>query len=253
MSPRATILALGVCHLCGGVAAAILSADQPAFSSAILVALIFCQTSLLGAWCGLGPTYWLFRLIGLAGGAAYLAIELGLGIGELEGEIILLVVVATGVVAGVTWVFRLLNVVISRLDSNEEDAREGLQFSIRHLLLLTLAVACLLTVGRLLAPVLIGIEMLADVIVLALCYSAVSLTSLWAILGLGHPGLRVFVVFFIAVGAGYFAGYTVDNEIVFWVSTTVLQAVLLLLSLTVVRQTGYRVLIQNPRKTIRRY
>jgi hypothetical protein len=53
------ILVLVVIHVVAGIVSACLSADQPAFSSAIFIGIVFCQTCLLGMWAGLGTTHWM--------------------------------------------------------------------------------------------------------------------------------------------------------------------------------------------------
>lgn len=242
------ILVLLFVHVVAGAAAGFLSEDGPALSSAIFLGIVFCQTCLLGMWSGLGTTHWTVRLVGLAVGSTYLAVELGLGIAELEVEVFVLAILPCVLVTLATWIIRLFRGTLRRVEPAQTNVKEGLQFSIRHLMLLTFAVACLTTVGKLLAPTLANIDILAVVVVLGLCYVSVSLTSIWAILGTGHPVVRSFFVVVIAVIAGLLAGYVVDNggEMFFWLSTTVLQAVLLIASLTVIRRVGYRFVARCP-------
>lgn len=236
------ILILLVVHIVAGALASFLSEDDPAVSSAIFLGIVFCQTCLLGMWSGLGAAHWIVRLVGLAIGSTYLAVELGLGIDELDFEVFVLAVLPCVLVALSTWFIRLFRGTLRRVEAGPTNVKEGLQFSIRHLMLLTFAVACLTTVGKLLAPTLANIDILATVVVLGLCYVSVALASIWAILGTGHAVVRSFFVVVIAIMAGLLAGYVVHHggEIGFWLSTTALQAVLLIASLTVIRRAGYR-------------
>lgn len=49
-------------HGAGVVVAAFASADAPAPSSALFIALVFCQTSLIGMWGGFGRSQFMFSL-----------------------------------------------------------------------------------------------------------------------------------------------------------------------------------------------
>ncbi len=87
-----------------------------------------------------------------------------------------------------------------------------------------------------------GLDMFAQIVVLALCYSAVALTSIWAMLGSGRPVIRSIFVVPIAILGGFVGGYGIDEgaDILFWVATSGLQAVFLIGSLCLVRAVGYR-------------
>ena len=111
-----------------------------------------------------------------------------------------------------------------------------MQFSIRDLLLLTFVVACLTMAAKLLAPDLGAVETAA---ISALWCTTLALASVWAILGSGRPILRGIVVAAIALVAAIVVGY-LHAEILFWVSLIGLQAVLLVGSLGLIREAGYR-------------
>jgi hypothetical protein len=238
------IPALILAHFFAGIVSAFLSADQPAPTSAVLIAIVFCQASLLGMWGGLGSTNWLVRCLGVTAGIMYLYVELGLGISELDFAVFCLVAIATCLVGAITWLVRLFKAVLKKGVAAESETREGLQFTIRHLMLLTLLIACLMTVGKLLAPLVQGSHLTAQIAVLGVCYAAVALASIWAILGLGRPVIRSIFVVLISLGAGAAGGYVIESSgsIGFWIATTVLQAILLVGSLCVVRGAGYRLL-----------
>lgn len=239
---RAAIILLTAFHVVAGVVMALFAANQPAVSSALFISLVFCQTSLVGMWCGFGHTHWMLRLIGLAVGVVLLTVLLCLGLeSDPRTLLFLLVFVATLVVAAVTWCVRRLKARLVRVGVATASSREGLQFTIRHLMLFTLAVACLVTLGKLSAPYLPGIDLGARLLVLALCFVAVALASIWAMLGSGSPVLRMMPVLAIAGASGAVAALAFAHTgYVFWVSLTMLEALYLAGSLGVVRRCGYR-------------
>lgn len=237
----AIVALLGV-HAVGGVVGASLSADQPSFSSGVFFALITSQATLLGMWSGLGMKHGLVRLLVLGLGIPLLANVLAWGISEADWEIHIFLLIAASLAALPTWLLRLGKVRLGRIGV-ETPSREGLQFTIKHLLLLTFVVACLLTLGKALAPHVRASHLLAQLTVLAICFVSVALTALWAMLGLGNPWLRGLLVMGIAVGAGITVGYSLEiSRIGFWIFVSLMQAVYLLGSLFVFRKLGYRLL-----------
>jgi len=238
-------LLIGV-HAIAGIVLAFFSADPPAVSSALFLSLIFCQTSLLGMWCGLGTSHWLLRLVGLIVGAGGLAIMLGAGIGKLSGEIISVVVAAVLLVAAVTWIVRWLKGAMQQIPDSTPDAREGLQFTIRHLLVLTFVVACLVTIGKALAPRLPHFHDVTMLSAIAVCFVSVALVAIWAILGLGQVLFRSLVLFVISAIVGWILARVIDEgDDIFWTSTTILQATYLMGSLLAIRACGYRFLARH--------
>ncbi len=245
------MLALIAAHAIVGSFAALASDHNPTAASAFFFALMMCQTSLLGIWGGVGLTPGVLRLIGLVVGSGLLGTVLGLGLGRIAIGIYFLVYIVMSLVAGAAWLVRLTKARLVRLGSDSLPAREGLQFTIQHLLLLTLVVACLLTIGKLLAPRLWGLDLVAAVAVLGACFVAVALASLWAMLGLGRPFVRSLVVFPLAAGAGWIGEIVIrDDNFPFWIAVTLTQAVLLVASLAVVRYNGYRLAAKREEGTV---
>jgi hypothetical protein len=242
-SRQTAIFMLIAGHVVAAIISAILADDQPAFSSGVFFALVVCQATLVGMWGGLGRTNGVLRLIGLATAIVLLATLLGLGLGDPDALMYFFVFIATSAVALPTWIVRLWKARIGHL-GEEAPSREGLQFTIKHLMLLTFAVACLVTVGKALAPYVHGANIAMEVAVLAICFGAVALVSLWAMLGLGQPVVRIVVAVLIALGAGAIGGYVLDGptDQIFWVFVALAQAVCVLGSLSVVRASGYRLL-----------
>ena len=239
---RAALSVLLIIHAAAGIYLGAVSPATPAILMAFFLAVVFCQASLVGLWSGLSAQHGMLRLVGLIAGAAFLAIECNLGIGQLSLEIAFFAALPCVLVAGMTWVARRYKGKLSRLDSGQSEKTEALQFSIRHLLLLTFAVACLVAVGKTLAPVTRGLDILAQITVLGVGYTVVALTSIWAVLGTGRPMLRSPFVVLMAAVAGAVSGYTADagRDLWFWASVNGLQTIFLVATLWVVRAAGYR-------------
>jgi hypothetical protein len=127
-------------------------------------------------------------------------------------------------------------------------ASEGIQFSIRHLLLATAIVAVVLGIGR-------GVRTITDtqwvnVVAVAIfppCFIMVELATLWASLGIGRPIPRLAVVIptaFVvgAVPAFYLPGPPTQEswQYFIWPAIVGLQALITAGSLLVVRSCGWR-------------
>ncbi len=157
------ILALIVAHGVIGVSSCILSADKPAVSSAALIAIVFSQSSLVGMWGGLGHTRFIVRLLVVAAGTVCLYAVLGLGIEQLDWNVYFLVAFPTFLVSCVCWLIRLVGASLQTTGCHaEQRTREGLRFSIWHLMQLTFVVACLLVVGKLFVSSARGLDLLAQ-------------------------------------------------------------------------------------------
>ena len=167
----------------------------------------------------------------------------GLGIDELDDGIFFLVMLSTFAVAVVTWSVRLLKSTVIRIyDPNQLETKERLQFTIRQLMLFTFVVACLLTIGRLLTPFFDGIFDIVLLSLLSLCFIAVALTSIWAMLGRGSPLLRSIILLTIAAISGGAFDFFYGEDFFLWTCITIMQALFLIGSLGVLRYLGYRVL-----------
>lgn len=236
---RHPIVRLVAIHLAAGLISALFSVDRPAFSSGVLLGLTFCQLSLLGMWFGFGRMPFFLRLLILTLGTAYLAVQLGLGIDELSPRTVWVTSIAGILVAGVTWAIRLVRAVVASDRTSPE--KEGLQFAIRHLMLLTFVVACLTMLGRLLTPLVADMGPLAAVTALGVCFVAVALASLWAWLGSGAPKYRSIFALLIAAASGLMGAFIHDRtNYLFWTFVMLLQAAFLAVSLAVVRRSGLR-------------
>ena len=106
------------------------------------------QTSLLGIWGSLGTSPWWKRLIGVVVGISYLVPVLGIGMDESVLITFILVVAVTSFVAIPLLIVRLFRIAI-RLDDSPVASVGRIQFSIRHLMILTFVIACLISIGKL--------------------------------------------------------------------------------------------------------
>lgn len=150
-NPRRRILWLILAHVIVGPIGAFLAcfAGSPQTPwVAAFVGVVFSQTSLLGIWGSLGTSPWWKRLVGVVIGVAYLFLLLGVGISELDQETFIVVGLTTNFVAIPLLMVRLLRVAI-HLDCSAVVSVARIQFSIRHLMILTFVVACLITIGEL--------------------------------------------------------------------------------------------------------
>lgn len=248
---RALIGSLLIAYAFFGIAMAIISADEPAVSSAILFGLVSSQATLLGMWGGLGSTHWLLRLVCVTAGTIVVYIELAFGIDEFEDEIFVLVALST-LLSGILAVsLRLMGMWVGGDAKEHPGSREGLQFTIRHLLIWTFVVACLVTIGKYAKPRFRSSEMYVIITTLSVGYAAVAISALWAVLGKNLVAARCLVSIIIAVIAGYAGALVIGNlsmwETIFWMACSAIQSLAILASLAVVRMAGYRLLRRGDR------
>jgi hypothetical protein len=114
------------------------------------------------------------------------------------------------------------------------------QFSIRHLMLLTLAVACLCAAAKWLHVDIRAFPVLA---LIASLFVILGLVAVWAILGTKHttPGLAALSLLAALVGTGL-ALVVSDAEVAdLWIVATMTGALLFVVSLCVIRRCGFRV------------
>lgn len=247
---------------CDLISVAVSTTPWRVFGPAVVafVALLSSQVCLLGIWAALGTTRWPRRLAGVLLG---LGIVVGVSVAAEShwrsdlGSFLLLVGItgaAAGAVALFLLVLRAWSLRVARLEAGATvDVAEGLQFTIRDLLILTTVVAILLSLGKIirwLGPGFSGLHIpLPELGVMILGVVSVALLTLWTGLGLGSPARRLFVLLPFCVATGlfipYFQGYSPWWRYVVWVSVTVGEAMLVVVSLWVVRVEGYRLIRSN--------
>ncbi len=243
---RLDILLLFVVHVVSVVIAASCSADTIAVSSAIFLSMIFAQSCLLGIWGGIGNSPWIVRIFGLATGNVLLYYVLASRIGYGGGETFLVVTTSTTATVVPMWLLRIFCVQL-RFEIREDTFREGLQFSIGHVMLLTTAVAALLVTGKIMARYMQHVDQVTELVTLGLCYVSTALVACWATLGLANPWARVPIALLVALGAGLVGTYALGevNDIAFWMSTFLLQVSLVVGTLLATRHFGYRLVARS--------
>lgn len=231
-------------HFIATPCAAAWSSQSPSPSLAIFISLVFSQTSLIGLWVGLGMSHWMLRFAGMTAGILALGGILEVADAGPTGPNFFLVSTATALVALVTWVARLLNARAGKA-SDGTTTHEAMQFHIKHLMLLTFVVALWVSVGKMLAPYVFGIDFVSVLAVIAVCFVAVALTSIWAMLGAGRPLQRIGWVPIIAGVGGWALSLAISDRPVFLTSIMLLDGAFLVLSLVVVRMAGYRLMTSD--------
>jgi hypothetical protein len=169
-------------HFVAGIVAALLADRSPQLTTVCFIALVFCQASLLGIWAGFASEPWGVRLTFSITGASYLALLLGLGLDELSKETFVLVVFAVFCSALMTSIVRLVRAGLTILDHQDVCVTEGLQFTIKQLMILTAIVAGMTAAGKALMPLLADVRELSGLLILALCYVVTALSAIWATL-----------------------------------------------------------------------
>jgi hypothetical protein len=242
-SPRARMFRLAGVHIVVGLLlGAITAATEPGphLLLASFIGLVFSQTSLLGIWGGSGTNRWWIRLVGVLVGVGYLGPQFGICIDDPGRETILIVAFATLIVSAVLLVVRCFGL-RTRLDSDQKTSATEMQFSIRHLMILTLVVACLLALAKWQQRHL-DLDDWPLLAAIATPFATVGLVAAWAVLGAKRPLIGVPVLFAVAVGAGYGLekSFGPGPGLTLWMTATLTEALSLTVSLLVVRSCGYR-------------
>jgi hypothetical protein len=236
---------LVVLHVAAGLAVAAAFANDPAgysLAGVAFLATFFAQSGLLGILAALGTQPLWARLI-------IAAIGLCCAVGDIvwvaaPGETIFLGLLATNtaVVAGVLGILRRRGLSLHRLDAEDrQNLAEPFHFGIRHLMAWIFATAAVLRVGQSLDPH----GTLGILFAYGLSFAAVAVAAPWAALGSRRPVTRSALVALAAglmgmVGPMYERDYSTER-LFFFVMTTVTDAVILLVSLWLLRRTGLRV------------
>ena len=205
----------------------------------LFVGLIFSQTSLLGFWAALGTNPFWQRVTGLVLGTAYLAFVMQFTF--REPELIVMVTISVLFVAGPLYAVRFWRGTLQHVGQVEVSERqEALQFSIRNLLVLTLAVACTVTLFKFVTPV---FNQWAAILSFSLAFVVVGLCGSWSMLGTRHLALRAIAAIGLCVLTGWALGEFMGGPSgATCILMTTLQGGLFIGSLWIVRRAGYRLL-----------
>jgi hypothetical protein len=205
-------------------------------------ALALCQSGLLAFWAAMSHGGIWKRATGWLAGVIALEILLNVPI-EIDAYWFM-PTMATGLVTAALavvriWRAELLSVSGQPIRSN----RQGLQFSIRGLMLLTLLVAILITTGKQMRQAGWTGPNLLTTSALTLCFTVTNLAAVWAATGLGSPWFKCGAVSLLSLAIAltfcWCAGVSGDDWF-YMTAIMVLEIVLLLASLLVVRSCGYR-------------
>jgi hypothetical protein len=186
-------------------------------------------------------------MIGVLVGTSYLFLLLGLGLDELNQRALFVVVMATMFVMLILLAVRCLRVRIC-LDSLPAASSVRIQFSIRHLFILTFVVACLFTIGKSVQPYILSGDMLFRFLLFITAAGVVGVLPVWFVLATSQPVL--YSIGLVAVGA--FVGYCLTRldamaaGSVWVMAFTATEALVVVVSLLVVRSCGYRLMRVPP-------
>lgn len=233
---------------------------SPPLWKAAFLGVLFGQTSLLGIWGGLGASSWWRRLIGVVVGVSFLGLLLEFDPFELDLETYTVVVLPTTCVVMPLLVVRFFRIAL-RLDSSPFGSMGRIQFSIRHLMVLTLAVACLLAIGQSVERSAIRIDETPDGVVWdqldELVYEwlwpavlgVLGVLPLWFVLATKQPVVFSVGLVFVGACAGYPVGRFYGDAEMLVMAVTITEVVAVVVSLPVVRSCGYR-LVRLPARRI---
>ena len=239
-NPRILWLVMG--HVVVGLVGAVVAypCRSPTLRAGVFLGLVFSQTSLLGIWGGLGSGPWWKRVVGVIVGVGYLSLLFVLGISELDPRILLLVIAATTFVTLPLLIVRFFRLAL-RLDSFHAASAGHIQFTIRHLMILTFVVACLITIGKWLQPHLPQGDTFFRLLLFTVTFGVVGVLPVWFVLATNRPVL--YSIGLVAVGAcaGYCLG-RILHELGIWTTATATEVVAVVVSLLVVRSCRYRLL-----------
>jgi len=208
-----------------------------------VIGLVLSQASLLGLWAGLGAGAWLARLVVVLIGLVCLGVLFCVGGEELAPELVLMIVFAGLSVAGVLAVCRWFGLRIRRVGVDTSHKIPA-QFSIRQLMLLTLVVACVMALAKWLTPHVDIDGRTLKLFVIPVPFVVLGVVAVWGILRTEYPRLGMVAVLLLAqllgpslkavLGRGWMdAGY--------WVVATTTTALVLVISLYIIRRCGFRV------------
>lgn len=206
---------------------------------AAFVGLVSAQTSLLGIWGALGACSWWKRLIGVTTGTVGLDIVLETGLREPYFDLLIIVVVAISCVLVPLLIVRCFRVVI-HYDTSSAPAVDRIQFSIRHLMILTFVVACLVSLARMMQPIESRSDVFVGILQLVGLLGLVGVLAVWVLFATKWPILHGLGLVAVAAGAGCWFGLRVFLDVETMTTAVTVEAVSVVVSLLVVRSCGYR-------------
>lgn len=222
-----------------GVYVAYQAGREPTQRGAMFVGLVFAQASLLGIWGALGMCSALLRLSGVVAGVIGLVILLGIGIHGRDAITFTIVVVATSCVVAPLLIARYFRVAIVS-DTSLVPSEGRIQFSIRHLMILTFVVACVVSLAKWAQPYLPRVFPTIDIFLFALLFGIVGVLPVWFMLATKWPILYGLGLVAFGAGAGYCCGAMTFGDKWIWMTASATEAMTVCVSLLVARSCGYR-------------
>jgi len=258
MSSKLKIGLLVAGHVVAGLLPVLIehdSADKPSPTFIGLFALAFAQAGLLGIWGALGttrPSWRLLAAIATTGCLCALAItaEGVWHVGYLAVELSLDIALPAVVVFLTLNILRLSRYRLHFAQSSSSSLRSD-QFTIRHLLLATAAVAVVFAIGR--EARTISHADLIETVRLEVTYVTITLIAIdfsifWGTLAVNRPMPRLAIILPSAFVAGmiptYFLEFTGSDwkDHVTWSCIMGFQAAIMAVSFLVIRSCGWRLL-----------
>jgi hydrogenase-4 membrane subunit HyfE len=243
---RKTLLLVAV-HIALGTALAAAGhweRQRPSIWEPILLvaafAVVFCQSGLVGFWTAMSRASAWKRAIGLIAGMIVLETMLL----WCRGAFMFMPTMVTGLVAVLLALLRIYRAeLLAVADPPREFSRKTLQFSIRGLMLLTLLVAVLVTVGKQFRETDLYDYNLFLLAAWALAFATTDIAAVWAALSPNRPLLPGSGVLVLSVAVGFLVCWGLGGVRDDWIyvpAIMFLQTAMLLASLLVVRSNGYR-------------
>ncbi|WP_165073694.1 hypothetical protein [Paludisphaera rhizosphaerae] len=204
-------------------------------------ALTLCQASLLALWSVSSRDPVKSRMIGVLLGAVYLEVTVPF---SLSSEFLGISSLAVALTIVSLLVMRAMGSRVERRvqsEAAEQDPPEDLKLSIGGIMVFTAVVALMCTLAKALQAS--GPNRLLLTVVWAMCFVAVGLMCLWAVLGKGRLIHRAPLVFLISPLLGAFFAFAVEAHKTGWAYILLIMTLypaVLIGSLCVVRSCGYR-------------
>lgn len=243
MSHKLPLAILVVVHVALGLVLGFFAEDRgpPNLETIVYAGVFFSQTCLLGFWFVVSDLGWVTRLVGIAVGLIYLVLQFCFSIDVWEPEVMLLVWPPTLMVAAVLWLFTRFVGRIKILEFGEDDLHtKRLQFSVRQLLLITLALSCTLAIVRIVQPYIDSRDRVLYFLIHSLSTTALGLTSIWIMFGNLRLPARICIGFALAWVAAFCPHFIELDPDLVWIPIFFMHTLSMLLSLGVVRWCGYR-------------
>jgi hypothetical protein len=258
-------IAVGLQVLAGLITGAMLATDYPPAPAEAVPVLYLATTSsqcaLLAIWGSVGSKRTSKRAAGLVAGTIYLWLNLAFAMGTpgaLDQWLIAFALVACAI--GALWASLMVTsgwrpgFAMAR-DPSADERASALQFSLRHIMVLVVAVAVVLTAGRLVRATEKSdtLEIAAVCIVLAVCLAEASLAALWATLSQGPIIARLGVAMGLALLTGFIPPFYFDlapRDYFLVMLVAIVSQAFTIATLLVARRCGYRLIRRESPPTL---